>query len=117
MNVIEALIAYVDKDADVAGLLAAAEERIGDDRLRILAIKLLAWMKAQHRSRKLRPLTLADDFTWCNDLRHVLRYDDTLTAVFAIKDHTLNFVDSLPTSERLALCETVDSRYRPPLMT
>jgi hypothetical protein len=98
---------------EVAGALAA----IGKLRLRLVAIKLLSWLKLQRRVRKVLPLGMDDRHEWCRDLLDLVQRQALLNGVIAIESGAVVLSSGLRQDEREELLALVDAEYQPPLRT
>lgn len=117
MHFVEMLVTYVDTGQVASTSMRDAEVLIGSDRLRVVSIKLLSWMKSQHRMGKLRRLQLEKEHAWCEDLRQLMGSTAMLDNVLEIQDHSLDFAAALADESRAELCAAADQSYSPPLRT
>ena len=91
------------------------EEKLGKLDLRLISIKLLGWLKSQHRCLKKRPLKLEKKYPWSNDLiRWVEEYKE-LSTLFVVSEGKLDFSGEVPEIERGKIRAFVNSEYNPPL--
>ena len=116
MDTIYELIGFLSKGSEGSPALQQAEEVVGETRLRVLSIKLLGWMKSQHRLGKIRPLTLNAEHEWCENLRQVM-VQRLFADVFELQETQLILSTALGVDKQLALCALVDREYSPTLMT
>lgn len=110
------MIRYVDGDPASAELKMAQEE-LGDEGLRVVVLKILGWLKSQHRLGRLRALTIKHEYAWCQDTMLLMKDRGLLLGTFQINESCIKFVDSIVDDEQSELCELVDRKFRPRLMT
>lgn len=115
MDFVKMLAAYVDTGQISNTSIRDAEDIIGKYRLRILCIKLLGWMKSQHRIGKPSRLHLKKEHAWCKDLRELMLSTAMFDNVLEIQNHFLDFATSLTQESRSELCATADQLYDAPL--
>lgn len=97
--------------------LAQIDGSIGSQELRVVAIKVLGWLKSRARFPNDRPFNLYDSFGWCANLRVLVASSDELSSTFQIDGNVLNFAPTVTPLERREIEKFVDQHYRPPLMT
>lgn len=117
MDTIHALISFVNNGKADGSLFQSVSSEIGDDRMRVIAIKVLGWMKSQHRMGKLRPLRLKPAWSWCNELSELMSRLDIFSDVLELQTSGIVFKSSLSEKTKLEICELVDRKYEPRLMT
>lgn len=116
MNSIEALINYVN-DQSAEDDVRTAQVELGDARLRVVAIKILGWLKSQHRLSKFRDLPLRKDKEWCVDATSLMLENRLFLDMLQIDESLISFAGQLSDSDKAALCETVDQGFAPRLLT
>ena len=99
----------------VTSSLTEANATIGSQPLRVVAIKLLGWLKARTAFPNERPLKLSDEVEWCANLRTLMSSSPELSAMFQIDGDALNFSPAVPQAQRREIEEFVGQNYRPPL--
>jgi hypothetical protein len=114
MDSVNELLDYVEKGRS-AVWLALVEQQIGCERLRIVVIKILAWLKSQNRLRTKRPLDLNMAYPWCADLIDLLAPNVHLVSIFIISENTFDFREDVDEELRNEIRATVDRDYNPPL--
>jgi hypothetical protein len=114
MDCILDLIAYVERGQG-SEWISRIEVVIGAARLRVVAIKLLGWLKSQNRLRTKRPLDLKVAFAWCAELRNVLAHDSSLGTIFVASDNSVDFRSEISEDLRNEIRGEVDSNHNPPL--
>lgn len=117
MDTVEDLVAFIDSKEVNSQSLRRALEDMDQRRLRIIAIKILDWMKSQYRIGQLRHLRLRKDYTWCNDLRHIIETHQFFHEMLTIEDEGLTFASHLDNESRMHICAKANQLYNPPLMT
>lgn len=115
MGLIEAMLSYLENHSPSAEL-SVAQEEIGDQRLRVVLIKILGWMKVQHRLHKLRPLTMRQEYTWCEDVTMLIDGKGLFLDTFEIRSGSIQLSHRISDRERAELCAFVDQRFNRPLM-
>jgi hypothetical protein len=115
VNTVQEMLRYVENGVANTPTLMQVRSMIGDDRLRVLCIKLLGWMKSQHRIGKLRPLQLKAEHEWAQNLRCVTS-EKLWSEVFELSGDELGFCATLTVEQRFDLCAAVDREYQPTLM-
>jgi hypothetical protein len=93
------------------------EEKLGKLELRLISIKLLGWIKSQHRCLKKQPLKLEKKYPWSFDLIRWLDEDKELSTLFVISEGKLDFSNKVTENERETIRAFVNSEYNPPLFT
>jgi len=116
MKSVNDLLDYVEK-GHVADWLVAIERNIGRERLRVLCIKVLGWLKSQNHLRTKRALDLNMAYPWCAELAGVLAQDAHLAAIFAVAENTFDFREDVSDELRNEIRAMVDKDYEPRLMT
>ena len=90
---------------------------IGTQRLRVLIIKILGWLKAEARSGKsCRPLEVSPTHEWVVDLQKALEVSDQFRSALTLSGTALSLHTKTSDSDQSALLKTVDQRFTPPLM-
>ena len=115
MKSVNDLLDYVEK-GHTADWLVAIELNIGRERLRVLCIKVLGWLKSQNRIRTKRPLDLNMAYPWCAELASVLVQDAHLAAIFAVVESAFDFREDVSDELRNEIRAKVDKDYEPRLM-
>ncbi len=116
MQLIEELVQYADGSRPVAELETAQKE-LGDERLRVVVLKILGWLKSQHRLGRLRTLTIKQEYAWCQDAILLIKDRGLLLSTFQISEGSIKFADSIAEEKQAELCAIVDSKFSPRLMT
>ena len=110
---IDELIEFVNRGKVASPSMAAALEKLGKLRLRVLCVKLLSWMKAQYRSGETLTLVRQPTFEWELDLLRLMNEGDFLPDILRMDENTVSWHDSLGKQERQRLLERVDRGYQP----
>lgn len=97
--------------------LQLANTEIGEERLRVVVVKLLGWMKSQHRMGKLRPLVLKSHYHWCQDLTLLMEKHQLFSEILELRQKELVLRSSLSEETQLELCAIVDRNHEPRLIT
>jgi hypothetical protein len=116
IEIIRDILDYVNTQR-VSISLTKIEEYLGQEKLRVISIKILSWLRNQNRMLKKRPLRLNMQYPWCVNLSSWLEQDEVLAKVFTISDNTCDFSDEVSETEKKAIRIMVDEGYRPKLMT
>ena len=117
MDTIRALISFVNNGTADNSSLQLARTEIGDDRMRVVAVKVLGWMKSQHRIGKLRPLQLKSSQSWTQELSNLMSEHQLFSEVLELRDSAVVFNSSLSEEGQLEICALVDREHEPRLMT
>ena len=96
--------------------LANAISEVGKLRLRLVAIKLLSWLKLQRKLGKPLSLDLDDRHEWCRDLVTLVKSHGLLDDMITIQGGAVVLSSSLSADEREELLAFVDDGYQPRLM-
>lgn len=113
-SIIRELLQYVENDQTGALLQSIALE-LGKSDLRVVAIKLLGWIKVQARQNKPQPLELSRAFPWCERLRNVVQKSEHFSELFNIEGNILDFRAEVSQKERAQILELVNEQFNPPL--
>jgi len=116
MGIILELLDFVNK-GQVSEWLHHAETRLGREEVRLLAIKLLGWLKSRNRFQRNRPLALNKHRPWCRELVDWLTHDERLASLFSASEDSFDFRDDVPEELRRAIWAKVDAEYSPRLRT
>jgi hypothetical protein len=98
---------------DVPASLECAVSKLGRVRMRLLAMKILRWLKTQHRFGNDRPMALDFEFRWCQELRQLVDLWPELGSLLQIVGDEVTFRDTATREDRLRLRQQVDEAYRP----
>ncbi len=110
------LLRFVNAGASTATQISPAIAEIGRKQVRVVAIKLLSWMKSQHRIGKLWPLELLEKFEWCRNLLHLMQKQAFASDLIHATDTTVVFLPELNEDQVKTLLAFVDAGYQPQLM-
>jgi hypothetical protein len=113
---VDDLLGFVNANASTATQINLAIAEIGRRQVRVVAIKLLKWMKSQHRIGKLWPLELEEKHECCRNLLHLIQSQAFAADVIYTKDTTIVFRPELNENEVNAMLAVVDAGFQPPLM-
>lgn len=113
-NVIEDLLTFVET-RNIPPQFDNIARLYGAGSARTMAISILEWLKRQRRFRHEKP-ELTRKFTWCQCLSDVFEEWAELAGEFEITDDGFNFRASVSASDRNAMRELADARYRPEKM-
>lgn len=116
MESVHSLISFVKDGTTSDPYLLLAKHEIGDERLREVAIKVLGWMKSQHRMGKLRPLPLKAHHCWSQELSNLMINHQVFADLLELRDGEVILESSLPEQTHLEICALVDREYKPRLM-
>ncbi len=116
MQVIRDLLAYVN-DGRVGESLAATQESIGPTGLRVVAIKVLSWLKSQNRLPTKRPLKINMEYPWCANLATLLATNTDIAVIFVLCEDAFDFRAEIAEGTRREILACVDAHYQPPLIT
>src|SRR5262245_36741556 len=81
-------------------LLESIELELGKSNLRVVAIKLLSWIKSQARQQQPQPLDLNPAFPWCEWLRSLVQTNKHLSELFNVDGNRLDFRIEISEIER-----------------
>jgi hypothetical protein len=115
MQPFDELIDYLES-GQAGPRLAIVEQRIGLERLRIIAGRLLGWLKSRHHMRykaAYPPLRLNMSYDWCRDFAAVIAEDSILNSLFAVSEDGLDFRREIDEQTKNDVCSFVDSRHHP----
>jgi hypothetical protein len=107
MRVIEDLLDYVERGV-VSEELSGAKDQIGQERLRVVTIMILHWLKCEKG-----PLSLNMSYPWCVELLALMRLDSRLSSLFVASGLSLDFREDIGNDTREMIRSTVDLRYKP----
>jgi hypothetical protein len=113
MTLIMELARFVETQDSHSPLIADACSIIGAPRLRVVAIKLLGWLKAQHRLGKESALQLDSHYQWCVELKRLVAECRAFSEVFREENDTLVFRDDIEQAKRVAARSVADKEYNP----
>src|SRR3954452_20923733 len=99
MTIIDDLLAFVNSGHVSEGLLIA-RQRMSDEDLRIVAIKILSWLKSQNRVHTKRPLPLNIEYPWCSQLIDWLTVDSHLSNLFSESEGLFDFRPDVPVAQQ-----------------
>lgn len=115
---IKDLLEFIDSpDGMPSDNMAGAVSEFGKLRIRVVAIKILSWLKTQHKTSRLFPLDLNDRYEWCRDFVRLYSDKAFLPDILSIDKGAVVLSADLSTKERDDLLKYVDASYRPPLMS
>jgi hypothetical protein len=117
MNAIIAEFVDYVENRTTGNTLASVQGKIEATDLRILAIKLLGWLKEMARTGKHRPLAFNNTYTWCHNLLTLLSNIPQLNDLLVVDGNHIDFRDTLPADERVEIARYVDDHYKPKLRT
>jgi hypothetical protein len=112
--VVTELLEYVEH-GNASGSLEKAIDIIGPIPLRIIAIKLLGWLREIALTGKYRPLTWNNKYDWCNNFLRLHELIPEFADTFRVGPRHLNLAQSITPQEQNDIIETVNARYRPKL--
>lgn len=84
--------------------------------LRIVVIKLLAWLKRESKNKTVRPYSLNHDFPWCNTLITLVKDDEGFRSLLVINDNAVALNPNIPEDESAKITAACATAYNPPLM-
>jgi hypothetical protein len=116
MEVVNSLVGFVIDDCIQSAILDEARSSIGARNFRIVAIKLLGWLKSQARLGKQYPLKVNCRYRWCQDLTILITEHGFLGELVELSDETLIWRVDVSEPTRRQVCSFVDREYNPPLM-
>ncbi len=116
IDVVDGLLVYVESGATSPGL-SPGVEAMDQLRVRVIAIKLLGWLRLQATSLTERPLELIDAYTWSQDLRKLITLCSSFSEVFEIQGNSIDFRATVSMEERTRIRQMVVRRYKPRLFT
>jgi hypothetical protein len=116
MESVHDLLDYIETGRS-ANWLAEIEQRIGCERLRVVVIKVLCWLKSQIRLRAKRGLDVNTAYPWCADLLGWLAPDVHLASIFTVSERIFNFREDVSEAVRNSIRDQVDKGHKPPLIT
>lgn len=116
MEVIHDLLDYVNEGTLCESLQSGADT-IGSHRLRVVAIKVLGWLKSQHRMATKCALALNRSHTWCENLEVWMQLGSPLSECFEIGEDGFDFRAEVTQDERDDIRAMVDTHHQPRLMT
>lgn len=117
MDIVTALTTFLDNGELLDESMLSAHCEVGDVRLRVVAIKLLGWLKSQHQTGRQKPLALNKKFEWCNDLKKLISSEIFFSDVLMVDGDSLDFARDISPDLRRQLCAEADRKYTPRLMT
>jgi hypothetical protein len=115
MESVNDLLDYVERGR-AADWLAAIEGTIGRQRVRVVSIKVLSWLKSQNHLRTKRALDLNMAYPWCAELATVLAQDSRLAGIFVVAGNTFDFREEVSEELRNEIRAKVDADHNPRLM-
>lgn len=117
MQLVDEMIRYVDGEPfSPDSELSVAEAELGGQRLRLVVLRLLGWMKLQHRLGKRKDLTLTQRYEWCDDSVLLIDERGLFSSAFRVDEGSVQFASHIENDECMELCAEVDSRFKPRLM-
>jgi hypothetical protein len=116
MESVNDLLDYVEMRHS-ADWLVEIEQRIGRERLRVVVIKVLAWLKSQNHLRTKRGLDVNMAYPWCADLAGCLAPDVHMASMFTVSEGVFDFHEGVGEDLRDEIRAGVDKGHKPPLMT
>jgi hypothetical protein len=116
-QIIKYLVIFVNQH-ELPESFVEIEKDIGKRDLRVIAITLLDWLKAQYHCKRKSPLKLNMEYTWCKNLIQWYNTNDELKKFFKITKNILfDFSDSVTEDERESIRYFIDESYNPPFMS
>jgi hypothetical protein len=115
-QVIIDFIDYVDKRT-ISQSLAAVIEKIGPRETRVVAIKILGWLKEMARSKSADALAFDENYPWCQNLLVLLCDIPQLNELFHVAGRHIVFRDTVPASDREEIAKYVHAHYNPKVRT
>jgi hypothetical protein len=91
-------------------------EMFGARAARVLAIKLLDWLRLGRRLRNTKPMVLNPHYPWCNNLISWLDQEDSVKIYFYCKNNRFNFLPDVPLKKIDEIKVFVRKHYCPRLM-
>ncbi len=113
-GIIDDIVAFVDR-GDVPPSVASLVEIVGKLGLRVVAIKLLSWLRFQAKWHNEKPLVLNWNWPWCQDMKKVLEWLGPLRELLEIEGNECNFKPSVSAEERAHYRRVALAGYNPPL--
>jgi hypothetical protein len=115
---IEIILAFVNSPGTPLPVeLNTIHSQVGKLRLRLVAVKILAWLKLQRKLGKPLPLDLDDRHEWCRDLVYFVNSWPLLQSIIRIEGAAAILSSDLSVDAREKLLTLVDTRYQPRLIT
>jgi hypothetical protein len=115
-TIINALLAYVNNEG-LFPPLVEIQQILGSRDLRVVCIKLLGWLKSQHREFRKRGLMLDDHFVWCANLKRWIAQGGSLSDMFCISNNVFDFRPTVSHTDRKAIRALVNDKHHPPVRT
>jgi hypothetical protein len=109
--VIVELVDFVEKMTPGA-ILAPAVGRIGEKEVRVVAIKLLGWLKERAREGRQLWLAFKKSYPWCQNLLLLLE-TPPVAELFEVDGNRIDFHDNIEVDERQEIEKYVDLGYKP----
>lgn len=119
-RVLYELMAFVENGA-VGPSVAPAVSRLGKQALRLLAIKVLSWLKWQAKrhamSQEVVPLSEGHEVSWFKTLQHLIAEDDAFRQLLVVDDGAVRLHPALSRAEVSELLRECAAGYNPKLRT
>lgn len=119
-NIVDKLLDYQkNKDKKV---LMTTESQISDYELNVVVVKILSWLKLEHkrsilidegRKNCLKPLNIDTQYPWCANLYKLVDQEKLFREYFSIKDGKFDFSDKVSEEDRKIAREKVYQNYNP----
>ena len=110
---ITGMIEFVNLGTASTPAIGAALCEIGQSELRLVVIKVLAWIKSQKRIGKLWELELNEQYSWVQKLTFLVNEFAFLAGVVRIVDKRLILDPALNETELQEILAFVDANYQP----
>jgi hypothetical protein len=104
------------KTGATSQFLTKTVEKTDRQALRVVVIKVLAWLKCESKRKTVRSLSLNRDFQWCSTLIALVKADDGFRSLLVIDDNTLSLNPNIPEEESSKITAACASAYNPRLM-
>jgi hypothetical protein len=112
--IIVELVEYVENGKTSEGMHECLEE-IGAVEVRIVAIKLLGWLKQLARTGKQKGLKFNKSYTWCMNFIRLMSTLPELRLLLELKEREIDFRSDVSADERLEIAKYVDVHHNPKL--
>lgn len=90
---------------------------VGAYRLRVICMALLGWMKRQHQSGQLKPLSVDRSEQWLVELETLMGQFESFRDLVQFTGSQLQFNPRIEEDNQKEICEIANRLYRPQLMT
>lgn len=120
MNIIDELLEYMEsKDKKI---LITTDIQINDAELNIVVIKILSWLKLEHKrsiwiseGKKtcFKPLEVNMQYPWCANLYKLVEKEKLFHDYFIIEEGKFGFSDSVTENDKTVAREMAYKHYNP----